>query len=365
MLTRCPGCRTVFDITEDEYAQADGAVQCGECGTQFHAGDEALTQEDPPEPVEDAPATATESEPEEDFAPELPEAVPETPPAEFDAAPFTLATPEFIPEPPAAEDETPQEASPPVDDADSSEPAATGIANPQPPEDTESPAEGVPPSDDTASGEQSEVEGEPEAAHAPPEELSLDLPEPEPAPPAFAEVFQREFETASATPRRRTWPWLIGLLLALIALGAQVAWRYRDVVAAQPFMEHPWAREARARLCARIDCALPQRTDVQSVLLLARDIRRHPVYDNVLVITVTIENQASFEQPYPLLRLAFSDRSGAVIGQRDFTPAEYLGPAAEQAFRPEIPVHGAIEILDPGPQAESYSFDFIAAQNLR
>ena len=39
MLTQCPQCQTIYQITASELAAANAFVECGECGSQFNALD--------------------------------------------------------------------------------------------------------------------------------------------------------------------------------------------------------------------------------------------------------------------------------------------------------------------------------------
>ncbi len=55
LFTRCPGCKTIFRVTEPQLALRDGQVRCGHCRTVFN-GREELIDLDPPaidEPPED------------------------------------------------------------------------------------------------------------------------------------------------------------------------------------------------------------------------------------------------------------------------------------------------------------------------
>ncbi len=57
LFTRCPGCKTIFRVTEPQLALRDGQVRCGHCRTVFNGRDE-LIDLDPP--------AVTESDAEED-----------------------------------------------------------------------------------------------------------------------------------------------------------------------------------------------------------------------------------------------------------------------------------------------------------
>lgn len=51
LFTRCPGCKTIFRVTEPQLALRDGQVRCGHCRTVFN-GREELIDLDPPSVTE-------------------------------------------------------------------------------------------------------------------------------------------------------------------------------------------------------------------------------------------------------------------------------------------------------------------------
>jgi hypothetical protein len=90
-------------------------------------------------------------------------------------------------------------------------------------------------------------------------------------------------------------------------------------------------------------------------------VRAHPRYANGLLVDVTLVNRASYVQPFPVMQLTFTSLDEQWFAQRRFQPAEYLGPNRGTAERlpPDIPVQVVLELLDPGPEAVSYKFDFL------
>ena len=86
-------------------------------------------------------------------------------------------------------------------------------------------------------------------------------------------------------------------------------------------------------------------------------VRSHPNADNALMVDAILLNTASFTQPFPDLVLNFSNIEGKTLVARRFKPSEYL--AGELAGRTQMPigqpVHLSLEIVDPGPDAVSYS----------
>ena len=89
-------------------------------------------------------------------------------------------------------------------------------------------------------------------------------------------------------------------------------------------------------------------------------MRSHPVFAGALVVDAIIYNRASFAQPFPLLEIRFDDINGKMLARRTFKPGEYLsGELAGQREMPsQIPIHIALDILDPGAKAVNYSLSF-------
>jgi hypothetical protein len=78
-----------------------------------------------------------------------------------------------------------------------------------------------------------------------------------------------------------------------------------------------------------------------------------------LVVRAGLTNRADHAQPYPLLRLAFEDRFGAAVAQRDFTPDEYLkspSQAARQLAAGET-TEAELSVVTPGTDAVGYRLD--------
>lgn len=162
------------------------------------------------------------------------------------------------------------------------------------------------------------------------------------------------FVRGPAAGPQRSWrsAWAIGglglLLLAQIALAewphlaADARWR-------------PWL----ARLCERLECALPPWREPGAVRITSREVRPHPSVPGALLISASFRNDAAFAQPWPLLELVLSDLDGSGVAGRRFTPAEYLGRTPEgDSIGPGQSAAITLELHDPGPNAVAFSFEF-------
>ena len=149
-----------------------------------------------------------------------------------------------------------------------------------------------------------------------------------------------------------------GVVVGFMALLLGLQWVYfnRDMLAA----ENGW-RSKMERFCEVLHCDLPMRVDLARIGIVERDVRKHPVAEDALLINVTFENRAEFIQPYPLFEVSFTDKSGSLVAMRRFNSAEYLGEGidTESGMPPESPVQVVLEVIDPGSEAVSFQFGFL------
>ncbi len=166
--------------------------------------------------------------------------------------------------------------------------------------------------------------------------------------------------TVSAPEKTNIWKMLLGLLLALLLMAALLAqlalFRNIEIVNAFP-QTRPWLEQ----FCRYTPCRIHTQRDIDKISMIERDIRAHPKNKKALQITATIINKARFNQPYPKIQVSLSDLTGAVVAQRRFTPADYLGSLNSPflLMKPGTPVHIRIEVLDPGRDAVSFEFQFL------
>lgn len=270
MLTRCPACETHFRVTADQLKVRSGRVRCGECQHVFNALDTLI--EEPLLVVAPLPS-------------ESPLASSETVPPGIDVEPAAFPDAEA--------------------DADFGPPSAT--------------AEPVNDRPDQLAGLQAE----------PPEPVIPDLAESaEPAAAAFeaaetdseASDWSETFPEPQAAPRR--WPWAIGSLLALIALGLQAALAFRVELA----VVVPEARPALSGLCGVAGCEVGLPAKVALVSIEASDLRPAGGNAGSLALAATLKNRAPFAQQFPHLELTLTDTADKAIARKVLAPADYLPP---------------------------------------
>lgn len=111
--------------------------------------------------------------------------------------------------------------------------------------------------------------------------------------------------------------------------------------------------------CTLFGCELPvliSRQDIRAVNLV---VRSHPSESGALVVDAVLQNTAGFAQPFPSLDLVFTDVAEKPVAARRFSPREYLGGelAGKTQMPSQQPIHIALEIVDPGPDAVGYRIE--------
>lgn len=225
---------------------------------------------------------------------------------------------------------------------------------------------------DPAPEEQPQEDDEPPEEDEEPEEIEALQPPPEPPqrkpirpklePKPLKEVIaslepeplEVDWQEPGAWRRRLLWPALA--LVALLCLLGQVAWlEYERLSRVEPY------RSAYAVACRFIGCQLPELLDRRQIQTSNLLVRSHPDIADALQVDVILQNNAPFEQTFPVLELTFTNLRSEPVASRKLTPAEYLG--GELAGRDKMPVrqpiHIALEIADPGKEAVSYHITII------
>ena len=186
------------------------------------------------------------------------------------------------------------------------------------------------------------------------------------APTSAASKFQYiqadplELSLPDKKARRMRWVWSGLSLIAVVALCAQLAYFHFEKWSRDPQFR-PWYQLA----CEQLKCQLPPIYDLTQIRTTATPrVSSHPKFEKALNVDILFMNHASYEQPFPILQLSFTDKRGELVAQRKFQPVEYLaGEAAGMSMMPSlVPVHIALEIKDPGPTADNYQVSFIAAK---
>ncbi|GGD00235.1 zinc-ribbon and DUF3426 domain-containing protein [Halopseudomonas salina] len=151
--------------------------------------------------------------------------------------------------------------------------------------------------------------------------------------------------------------WVALSLLAMLGLPAQALYYNFSTLAhgekTRPYLE---------QFCLLTGCELPARVDISLIRSSNLMVRPHAEYPRALAIDVIVYNRADFAQPFPVLRMTFNNTRGEEVLSKQFRPDEYLGGelAGVTLMPPQTPVHVALDMLDPGPEAAGYQLDFLS-----
>lgn len=295
MYTRCTTCRTVFHITVAELRAADGRVVCGQCEEEFDAL-ENLSDTLPP-PEQPGPAEQPEKQaPRSDSA--------------RDEDDFLREVESLI------DDETDPEF-PNPDDVFSVGDADDGTLEPIVIADSGNEA-----------GDATNATAEP-----------ADQTEPLPLP--------------TEVPARARWPRIAVLLV--VALTVAGAWVHS---VRGSLLRHPAGQALLAPVYSLIGMEVSPDWSPAQLKVLRSATVADPDQQGSLRVNTEFRNAASFDQPYPVLRVTLEDRWGGKVDSRDFTPSEYLEThVAGRLMRPGERVRATVSMADPGARADGFRVD--------
>ena len=179
-------------------------------------------------------------------------------------------------------------------------------------------------------------------------------------PPHTAEVPFHLRDSLVVEEEKRSPIKLILSILAILIISAVLVGQLAYFRSSQLVDKFPAMQPMVEKFCAAVPCIYSGPRDVSQFKLISRDVRLHRKVDNALLISATFINRASFKQPYPDITISLSDLSGAMVAQRRFTPAEYLGRLNSPFLLMPSgkPVHIELEVIDPGKDAVNFEFTF-------
>lgn len=159
-------------------------------------------------------------------------------------------------------------------------------------------------------------------------------------------------------PVRRSWITWAFILLAVFALPVQVLWYQFST-----WSKNDTMRPVYVEICHVIGCQLPVLRNVGLITTKNSVLRNHPDVEEALIYDALLVNQASFDQPYPLVELTLTTIQGHLVASRRFTPQEYLaGEAQASTMMPvRTPVHISLVLKDPEEVPLNFKIRFLPA----
>ncbi len=211
----------------------------------------------------------------------------------------------------------------------------------------------------------SEFDSDPEldSDHASDHDLELDDSTPEDLSDQLAEQMQQtdaepdpldEFENIveeKNTDLRRNV--IIAAVTLVVFIVLQQLWSNRQSLA----WSESWGGTVKS-VCQFLPCDLKERRDVAKIKLLQRQLAPDEQNENQLDVKVLLTNEASFDQPYPTIKIAFSNKNGERVAIKSFPPDYYLQADAVNKLMPsgtEVHIHFKTELTHP----DALGFEFI------
>ncbi|WP_083232822.1 DUF3426 domain-containing protein [Endozoicomonas atrinae] len=303
----CPHCQTIFRITHAQLKAANGSVRCGSCLQVFNAMEQVPR---PKEPEKEELSTSVETA--------------ETP-SSADSEETLVST-----QPRKSHQETlVVQQQKPVKKPDSAQPEASRSKDLDP----------------SIKAKVATAPIEYDGYH----QQSIET--------LIHELDQRETEETinEQQLRRKRTHWGVAACGLLVLLTLQFAWFNRNTLSLNPAL-----RPAYAMTCNLLSCKLPPMVNINAIKSVDLVVRSHPDHDNALQVDAVIINEARHPQPFPDLKLTFTDINGRLVANRTFTPSEYLGGelAGSDEMPKAQPIRLGLEIIDPGEQAVNYQLTF-------
>ena len=128
---------------------------------------------------------------------------------------------------------------------------------------------------------------------------------------------------------------IVTLLLFLFLL-AQVLFHYKD------------------------DILSVNRYEPEKIHMVNHNVFTHPIEKGVLLISASMENNADFDQKFPVLEVRLTDSQSKLVALRRFTPNEYLDNYNEtMLLKKNLVTNLKLKIKDPGSKATRFQFNFL------
>lgn len=145
----------------------------------------------------------------------------------------------------------------------------------------------------------------------------------------------------------------IGFLVLLLLM--QILYTSRNWLAHQP-MTSGLTRT----FCKVTGCEITPQKDVSKIDLLSKNVYAHPNDPNTLIVTASLKNLASHQQPFPLIEVSFLNDDGIAIALQRFRPESYANlSSSKKYFLPGETQNFRIKISDPGRDAVRFQFRFL------
>ncbi|KZY68303.1 hypothetical protein A3742_14305 [Oleiphilus sp. HI0071] len=363
--TRCPHCKSTFEVTESQLSAASGKVRCGACMEVFDALAYLINshaESDREIEAADIPEDELSANVDRDNTPDAPDVAEQAPPhPEEDDLVFEDSAEDLEEAKNSMFEEQLSDSLKSIDTSKAHAFAAESNDDEElPEEDTD---------DESWANQILEDQNEPLSVKAEPEDRSMSEPfftsssdalsSDSTTKPEAIDFYYEETETVRG--RGLFSKMLIGLgcVALLLVLLAQAAWFHYEKL-----VQYPLAKQSFEMFCEKAGCSLPELVDLNAIRSSNLVVRSHPITPNSLIIDVVLTNEASFDQDFPRLALYFSDINGKTVAQQIVPPKQYLNDTSlDSKLMPrDKPIHVSLEIEDPGKRAVNYKIRFFPSK---
>ena len=164
----------------------------------------------------------------------------------------------------------------------------------------------------------------------------------------------------SQTQRNKpaNWLYMIAVSFLSMLLAVQFFWFKQD-----KWIQNSLLRPIYATVYELQNKTLPHPSRLDLITNQQMIIQPHEEFLDAIRISLLLENTASFRQPFPTLRLIFSDIKGRPVAQRTLPPKQYIDPTLfPHALMPvSQPVQIQLDMMTPGRRAVSYQVILLPA----
>jgi hypothetical protein len=124
--------------------------------------------------------------------------------------------------------------------------------------------------------------------------------------------------------------WWIASAVAVLALALQATYYHRTEVG----LLLPEAKTLIQQFCAEVGCEVPLPRRVELLSIESSDLQADSTTPNVMVLTATLRNRASFIQAFPALELSLTNAQDQAVARRVLMPRNYVprGTEADSGF---------------------------------
>jgi predicted Zn finger-like uncharacterized protein len=154
--------------------------------------------------------------------------------------------------------------------------------------------------------------------------------------------------------QRPSWHYVAGVAGLVLLFGLQVAHFNRQSIAVSPTFG-PLA----STIYGWFHATLTPRWDLTAYSVRQLGAESEDAEGTRLRVRVSLHNESTRVQPFPLLRLTLSDRFGNPVATRDLEPADYLPKkfANERLLEPDQRIDAEVHVLDPAKAAMGFVID--------